>query len=100
MKLGTDAHGNISRLDNALAGLEDRRSNCESQLSNVRMQMETAKGELDRAFPQESELSDKSSRLKELNILLNMDQKDREILDAEPDEGDIAPPQRTPEMVR
>ena len=50
-----------------------------------------AKGELERPFPQETEYAEKSARLKELNILLNMDEKDKELLDFEPDEGDIEP---------
>ena len=49
---------------------------------------------VDRPFPQEQEYADKSARLKELNILLNMDEKDHEILDGEPDAGDDEPPKR------
>jgi hypothetical protein len=56
--------------------------------------MEAAKGEVERPFPQEQEYTEKSARLKELNILLNMDQKGHEILDMEPDEGDMESPQR------
>jgi hypothetical protein len=48
----------------------------------------------------EREYADKSRRLKELDILLNMDQKDRVILDDEPDEGDMEPPERTAERER
>jgi hypothetical protein len=100
VKLGTDIHGNITRLDNALAGFTDSLQKCESNLSNVQTQLEAAKGEVDRPFPQEQEYAEKSTRLKELNILLNMDQKDHEILDVEPDEGDIEPPQRAREYER
>jgi hypothetical protein len=53
--------------------------------------MEAAKGEVDRPFPQEAEYTEKSARLKELNILLNMDEKDKELLNFEPDEGDVEP---------
>ena len=53
------------------------------------------KGEVDRVFPQEQEYADKSARLKELNILLNIDEKGREILDMEPDDGDMEPPTRS-----
>ena len=88
VKLGTDIHGNITRLDNKLEGLKDALPNCEQQLEGVKTQLETAKGEVDRPFQQEQEYTEKTSRLKELNILLNMDQKDNEILDMEPDEGD------------
>jgi hypothetical protein len=100
VKLGTDIHGNITRLNNALEGFPDSLKQCEGRLANAQTQLEAAKGEVDRAFPQEQEYSDKSARLKELNILLNMDEKDHEILDMEPDEGDIEPPQRSREWER
>ena len=61
----------------------------------MQTQLETAKGETDRSFPQEQEYTEKSARLKELNILLNMDEKDHEILDTEPDENDVEPTPRT-----
>jgi len=91
VKLGTDIHGNITRIDNVLLGLSDSLNQCKSSLANINTQLKTAKSEVDRPFPQEKEYADKSARLKELNILLNMDQKDHEILDAEPDEGDVEP---------
>ena len=94
VKLGTDIRGNLTRLDNVLEGFTDSLKNCEGQLEGVQAQMEAAKGEVDRPFPQEQEYADKSARLKELNILLNMDEKDHEILDGEPDAGDAEPPKR------
>ena len=45
------------------------------KLSNVEHQLETAKAEVDKPFPQEAELSEKLERLAELNALLNMDEK-------------------------
>jgi hypothetical protein len=94
--LGTDIHGNITRLDNRLDGFAEALRQCEGQLEGVQTQLEAAKGEVDRPFPQEQEYAEKSARLKELNILLNMDEKDHTILDAEPDEGDVEPTRRTP----
>ena len=90
--LGTDVHGNITRLDNALEGFANSLNFCENQLAGVQTQLEAAKGEVDRPFTQDAEYAEKSARLKELNILLNMDEKDKEILDFEPDEGDMEPP--------
>jgi hypothetical protein len=90
VSLGMDAHGNIIRIDNVLEGMEAKLENCEASLGNVKTQLETAKGEQDRPFVQEQEYSEKSARLKEVNIMLNMDQKDHELLDAEPDEGDLS----------
>ena len=37
-------------------------------------------------FAREAELIEKSARLKKLNILLNMDQKDRSLLDDVPED--------------
>lgn len=36
-------------------------------------------------FAKEAELAEKTARLKELNILLNMDQKDRSLIDDVPE---------------
>ena len=100
VKLGSDIHGNITRLDNKLDGIGDSLKNCENQLAGVQTQMEAAKNEVNRSFPQEQEYTEKSSRLKELNILLNMDKKDNEIFDGEPDESDVELPVRTSERER
>jgi hypothetical protein len=86
--LGTDIHGNITRLDNSIAGFTDSLKNCEGSLADTRAQMKAAQGEVLRPFPQEQEYQEKSLRLKEVNSLLNMDEKDSAILDAEPDEGE------------
>jgi hypothetical protein len=100
VKLGTDIHGNITRLNNILEGLAASLKNCEERLSHTQAQLEAAKGEVDRPFPQEKEYAGKSARLKELNILLNMDEKDHAIFDMEPDEGDMEWQPRGPERVR
>jgi dynactin complex subunit len=100
VRLGSDVHGNITRIDNALEGMEQKRTNCETNLDNIKVQLEAAKGEQDRPFAQEQEYSEKSARLKEVNVLLNMDEKDHELLDAEPDEGDPAPQRKTPDRGR
>jgi N12 class adenine-specific DNA methylase len=99
VRLGTDIHGNITRLDNAVDGIGESMRRLESNLASTKEQMETAKAELDRSFPQEIEYREKAARLKELNILLNMDEKDSQIFEAEPDERDAepAPREREPE---
>ena len=86
VSLGTDIHGNITRLDNALDGFEIKMQACEEMLSNTKTQLENAKIEVERPFAQDDELKTKSTRLDELNILLNMDQKDNELVDGEPEE--------------
>jgi len=96
VRLGTDAHGNVTRIDNRLGGIPDLVESAIAQRAEVETQLEAAKGEVGRIFPQEQEYAEKSSRLKELDILLNMDQKDKELFDADPDEGDTETPQRLP----
>lgn len=86
--LGTDIFGNIQRLDNALEAFPDRLAACAEQLENTKTQMENAKIEVQKPFPQEAELAEKMKRLDELNILLNMDKRDNEIADECPDEGE------------
>lgn len=81
--LGTDIFGNIQRLDNALEAFPDRISACVEQLENTKTQLENAKVEAKKPFPQEAELAEKTKRLDELNILLNMDKRDNEIVDGE-----------------
>ena len=86
ISLGSDIHGNITRLDNALEGFETKMQACEEMFSNTKIQLENAKSEVERPFVQEDELKTKAARLDELNILLNMDKKDNELVDSEPDE--------------
>ena len=91
VSLGTDIHGNITRLDNALNGLENRLQEHRDRLENTKNQMEAAKADAAKPFSREQELQEKSKRLAELTKLLKMDEKDRELLDSAPDEGDEQP---------
>ena len=60
--------------------------NCRSQLENIQQQLEAAKVEVEKPFPREDELKEKTARLDELNILLNLDKKENEIVDGEVDD--------------
>lgn len=86
--LGTDIHGNITRLDNAIDGIESRLNKAEEQLANTQAQLETAKVEVEKPFAQEDELQQKMARLTELNALLDMNQGDVPVVGGEPDEKD------------
>ena len=81
--LGTDLYGNIQRLDNTLESLPSRLQNTQDHLSNTRRQLEEAKAAVDKPFPYEEDLTTKSTRLAELNALLDMDRQDNEIVDNE-----------------
>ena len=98
--LGTDVFGNLQRMDNALEGLPIKEQACREQLSNLQTQLETAKAEVQKPFPREEELTTKTARLEELNTLLNLDHKEPEIVDAEPDEDQRPPERRRPQMER
>lgn len=73
VELGKDARGNLTRIDNALAMMPERLKNVQSQLDNLYAQVEAAKQEVGKPFPQETELQQKSARLMELTVQLNMD---------------------------
>jgi N12 class adenine-specific DNA methylase len=71
-KLGMDARGNITRIDNALTAMPDRLKAVTDQLDNLYKQQEAAKFEVGKPFPQEQELKHKVSRLAILDAELNM----------------------------
>lgn len=88
VSLGTDVFGNLQRLDNALDGLAARIADAEQELEGVRSQLNNAKADVEKPFPQEEELKEKSARLDELNIRLNMDKRENEVVDGDhPDDG-------------
>ena len=73
VSLGTDARGNIIRLDNALSNISEKLEKAREQLTNLYNQQEATKAELGKPFPQEAELAEKSARLAELDAALNME---------------------------
>ena len=75
--LGTDPRGNLTRIDNALSQMPQRLEAVKNQLDNLYQQQAAAKAEVGKPFPQEQELRDKSARLAELDVLLNMDGRGR-----------------------
>ena len=81
VSLGTDIHGNIQRIDNILDGLETKMQGQQELFKHIEAQLETAKEEAQRPFPQEDELKEKQARLDQLNIELNMDTPGTDFLD-------------------
>ena len=73
--LGTDAVGNITRMNNLLEGLPQRLKGLEEQLEDANTQLNNARAEVGKPFPKEKELNEMLERLSELNALLNMDEK-------------------------
>ena len=89
--LGADVFGNITRLDNALENLAGSLEAEQNRLEETKTQLENARTELATPFAREEELAEKTARLKELNTLLNMDEKDKTLMDDGPDEGEEIP---------
>lgn len=85
--LGTDPLGNIIRLDNALNNFPERINSAENELATLHQQQAAAQIEVEKPFPQEEELAEKSARLAELNAQLDVDEKSHEPeQEEEPDE--------------
>ena len=84
--LGADVYGNITRMDNVIEGIAGKLITANAELAETQVQMENAREEMKAPFAKETELKEKEARLKELNILLNMDQKDRSLIDDTPEE--------------
>lgn len=87
-EIGTDALGNIQRLNNTLEGMCRRQSDIEEKLSNVEKQLLNAKLEVKKPFAQEDILKEKMARLCKLNALMDMDKKDTSLCDSQLDEND------------
>ena len=81
VELGSDPFGNITRIDNVLNNIPNKLESSKNSLEDTKKQFENAKLEVERPFPQEEELKQKSKRLDELNIQLNLNEKDKEIID-------------------
>ncbi len=86
VSIGTSAVGNMTRLDNVLAGITQKLEKAEQKLEGLYQQQENAKAEVGKSFPQEAELAEKSARLSELDALLNMDERDSEAMLGEDEE--------------
>lgn len=79
--LGSDVYGNIQRIDNCLDKIAEELAPTKSQLENEKIQLKNAEIEVQKEFPQELELQEKQKRLDELNIKLNLNEKDKELFD-------------------
>lgn len=88
--VGSDAFGNLTRINNVLDGMEKSQTKEQELLANTEKQLENAKEEVEKPFAQEDELNEKLERLAELNALLNMDEKGtEECLDEPGDEENL-----------
>ena len=86
--LGTDPLGNIIRLDNSLNNFPERINSAENELATLHQQQAAAQIEVEKPFPQEEELAEKSARLAELNAQLDVDEKNHEPVQDEEEQED------------
>ena len=90
--LGNDPLGNIIRLDNSLNNFLERITAAENELDTLHQQQAAAQIEVEKPFPQEEELAQKSARLAELNAQLDVDEKHHEPeMEETPDEESARP---------
>ena len=94
--LGTDPLGNIIRLDNSLNNFLERITAAENELATLHQQQAAAQIEVEKPFPQEEELAEKSARLAELNAQLDVDEKSH---DPEQDEEEQEDAPRRPSVL-
>ncbi len=72
IELGKSPLGNIQRIENAVEGIVQAKERDAQTLTTARGQLEDAKAELDKPWPLEQELQEKSARLTQLNIELDV----------------------------
>ena len=75
-EFGADGIGNITRMDNVLDKMPERLEQTLGKLRDTESQLETAKLEIQKKFPQAQLLKEKTLRLAEVNNLLDMGQKE------------------------
>ena len=95
IKLGEDAIGNITRIDNALAGVPDRKAQYEKTLEELHTQEKNLKEELAKPFAQEEELKAKTARLTELDAMLNLDKHESAAIGEDSNDRDRDAPERS-----
>jgi hypothetical protein len=84
VELGRSEAGNIARIENTLEKIPERLESTREYLSDLEKQLENAKEELGRPFPQAQELQEKSARLAELDSQLSMDSQGQSEQEEEP----------------
>lgn len=96
--LGTDANGNITRINNCLENISKDIPLEREKLDNTYFQLENAKSEAEREFPQEKELQEKLHKLDEINAELKINDNDHEMLgDEQEEKQDKVPDRNSPE---
>ena len=98
--LGTDALGNLTRIENEIAKIPARLEAAKTRKEETTAQLETAKEEVKKPFAFEKELKEKTERLNALNIELNLNEKDKTVIDDEPEQNDGQPEKKCTDRER
>ena len=89
--LGSDALGNLTRIENELSKLLARLEAAKTKKAETIAQLEIAKEEIKKPFAFEDELKEKTERLNTLNIELNLNEKDTSVMDTESEQTEEQP---------
>lgn len=87
--LGSDAAGNIKRIDNRINRLEKDLAETKERLGALENEFCTAQKEVQKTFQYEKDLTDKTARLARVEALLNMNKPEYTVLDTTPEAGDL-----------
>ena len=98
--LGTDALGNLTRIENEIGKIPARLEAAKTRKAETLEQLANAKTEVLKPFAFEDELKEKTDRLNALNIELNLDEKDTPVMDTEPEQTEEQPEKRTQDRER
>ena len=98
--LGTDALGNLTRIENEIAKIPARLEAAKTRKEETIAQLETAKEEVKKPFAFEDELKEKTERLNALNIELNLNEKHNAVIDDEPEQNDEQPEKKSTDRER
>ena len=98
--LGSDALGNLTRIENELGKIPARLEAAKTKKAETLEQLANAKTEVQKPFAFEDELKEKTDRLNALNIELNLDEKDTSVMDTEPEQTEEQPEKKTPNRER
>lgn len=87
--LGTDSFGNIRRIDNSLSDFDSYINDDKAKIEDIKKQIEIAKVEIQKPFFKEDELKEKMKELDKLNISLNINEKDKQVLDTSNEDEEV-----------
>ena len=96
--LGTDANGNITRINNCLENIAKDIPTEREKLDNIEIQLENAKEEIQKVFQKEQELKGKLQKLDEINAELKINENSHGMLgDEQEEKEEKTPDKKSPE---